>query len=65
MVSTTKAAKNYTATGDPDHVAYGADFHWTCTCGRSAGFATTKRKATLRAKHHEQYCNGDVEVDTL
>jgi len=65
MVSTTTAATDYEPTGDPEHVAYGADFVYTCTCGKTSPFITTKAKQMHRAKKHERYCDGTTEVDVV
>lgn len=64
MATSTKAADDHTPTGDPDHVAYGADYYWTCTCGASAAHLTDEATAHGAAEHHEQYCydDGDVTV---
>jgi len=67
MATLTTQAKTYEPHGDPDHVAYGADFTWSCTCGKSSAFVTTKRKAEHRAESHEDYCmhDGTVTVDVI
>lgn len=61
----TKAAREYEPTGDPDHVAYGADYRWQCSCGRKSHYVTTERKAKNRASNHERYCDGETTVDVL
>jgi len=65
MPTTTQTAKEHSPTGDPDHVAHGSDYYWTCTCGASARFLTSQSKAEHKAGHHEQYCrhDGDVTVE--
>lgn len=50
---------DYEPTGDPDHVAYGKDFYWVCTCGASGAHLTTKSRATHRAQRHAEYCRAD------
>jgi len=64
MVSTTDAADDSEPTGDPEHVAYGADFWWSCTCGAAAHHLTRRATAEHAAEEHETYCfvNGDVTV---
>jgi len=54
-------------TGDPEHIAYGKDYYWRCSCGASAPFITTKDKAKGRGKSHEENCpdNGTVEVQIV
>lgn len=64
-VRLTDAARNYEPIGDPEHVAYGADFVWTCSCGASSRFATTERKQIVRAQSHTDYCDGETVVDVL
>jgi len=62
MVAETDAAESYEPIGDPDHVGYGADFYWACTCGDTSRFITTREKARHSAEHHEQYCMDDGDV---
>lgn len=62
-VRLTDAARDYEPTGDSDHVAFGADFVWTCTCGASSAFLTTRRKQEARAQSHADYCDGETVVD--
>jgi len=64
MATDHDAVADYEPTGDPDHVAYGADYYWTCTCGASANFFTAESKARYRAEQHEQYCrdNGTATI---
>jgi len=65
MPQLTTQAEQYEPTGDPDHVAYGQDFIWSCSCGQSGNFVTSKNRATGRAEQHEQYCSGHTTVDTV
>jgi len=65
MVTQTTKAKQYEPTGDSGHVSYGKDFIYTCTCGKTSPFITTKEKQTFRAESHEKYCNGTTTVDTV
>lgn len=62
-VTLTTDAQDYEPVGDPEHVAYGADFVWRCTCGASSRFLTTKAKQQARAEAHADYCDGDTVVD--
>lgn len=63
----TQAAREYKPTGDPDHVAYGANYTWECSCGRSGRFLTVESKAKNQAHQHEQNCweNGETTVDVV
>jgi hypothetical protein len=61
----TDDAEAYTPTGDPEHVAYGANYVWSCSCGRGSVFITTRPKAIGRATEHEANCGGTTEVDVL
>jgi hypothetical protein len=63
MVETTDAADAHEPTGDPEHVAFGSNYYWTCTCGRSAPFMTTQRKAMSRGSEHERHCTGEATVE--
>lgn len=63
LVTLTTAAEQYEPSGDPDHVAYGSDYLWTCTCGASSRFFATRTKQLARAKQHSRYCDGETEVD--
>lgn len=62
VVTETTAAREYEASGDPEHVAYAADFVWRCSCGRSSSFITTRPKAEYGAENHATYCVGDGDV---
>ena len=63
----TDAAEDYDPTGDSDHIAYGADFVWRCSCGRTSGTSTIEPRARHRAEAHEEYCmkRGDVTLDVI
>lgn len=63
MPNVTDDAKAHEPTGDPDHAAFGENYYWTCTCGHSARFFTTQRKAVSRGAEHERNCTGDVSVE--
>jgi len=64
MTETTTRADAHTPTGDPEHVAYGQDYYWSCSCGRSAAFLTDEQTAESRGEKHERYCmdGGTVTV---
>jgi len=62
MVTTTNCADKHSPTGDPDHVAYGQDYYWSCTCGQSAAFMSGKETAEAKGKNHERYCMDDGTV---
>lgn len=64
MTTKTQAAKAYEPIGDPDHVSYGEDFVWSCSCGKSCAFVTSEKKAEYRAENHEENCRGTVTIDT-
>ena len=59
MARSTTRADNHEPSGDPDHVAYGKDYYWTCTCGRQASHFTTENIAHYEAEKHERYCMHD------
>ena len=61
----TEAAQKHEPFGDTDHVAYGKDFHWTCSCGSSSAFMTTRQVAESRANAHERYCTGETTVKVV
>jgi hypothetical protein len=63
MPHTTQAAKDHEPIGDPDHVSFGENYYWKCSCGRSAPFMTTQKKAVRRGAQHEKYCEGKVTVE--
>ncbi len=65
MMQLTDDAEEYSPTGDPNHVDYGQDFVWSCTCGQTSAFVTGKEKAIRRAKAHEQHCDGETTVDVI
>jgi len=65
MPTLTQQAQAYEPTGDPDHVAYGKDFHWRCSCGKTSNFFTSESRAVTRAQSHEDYCDGTTTVDVL
>jgi len=56
MVQTTDDADTHTPTGDSEHVAYGKDYYWTCTCGSFGMCLTTEDTARQQAAHHERHC---------
>jgi len=62
-VSVTDAAQQHQPTGDPDHVAYGQDFYWTCSCGQSSAFLGSLDKQMFRAEQHNEYCDGATRVE--
>jgi hypothetical protein len=62
-VSVSVAAQNHEPTGDPDHVAYGQDFVWRCSCGQSSAFLARLDKQTYRAEQHSRYCDGRTRVE--
>jgi len=62
MATSEPAVDSYEPTGDPEHVAYGKDFYWTCACGSSASFLTREPKAEHGAEQHERYCMDDGET---
>ena len=62
MVSMTTQAKEYNPVGDPDHVAYGEQYYWSCSCGLSAPTFGTKSQMQHRGKSHEENCDGSVTV---
>jgi len=58
-------AQDHEPIGDKEHSAYGEDYVWTCTCGRSGGYIYNQSKAEHKAQSHEQYCNGETTVKTI
>lgn len=62
MATSDPAVDDYEPTGDSEHVAYGKNFYWTCACGSSAAFLTSKAKAMHGAESHERYCDGTATV---
>jgi len=62
MTETTTRAEEHSSTGDPNHVAYGQDYYWSCTCGRSAAFLTGEETARSKGENHERYCISDGTV---
>lgn len=59
MARSTTRADEHSPTGDPDHVAYGQDYYWSCTCGQSAAFMTDEQTAHAKGEKHERYCMDD------
>jgi hypothetical protein len=59
----TDDAHDHEPTGDPDHVAFGKNYTWRCSCGNRGVFALTERKATRKARKHESHCPGETTVD--
>jgi hypothetical protein len=62
-VSVTDEAQSHEPIGDPDHVAYGQDFVWRCSCGQSSAFLAGLDKQTYRAEQHSRYCDGATCVE--
>jgi len=64
MARSTTRADDHEPIGNPEHVAYGKDYYWTCTCGRRASHFTTEDTAHHEAEEHERYCmdNGTTTV---
>ena len=56
MATSEPGVDDYEPTGDPEHVAYGKDFWWSCTCGAAAGHLTRRETAEAAAEEHETYC---------
>lgn len=67
MARLTDAAINHEPTGDPEHVAYGQDYRWTCDCGASSSFLAGADETRRRAERHEQYCpqDGTATVEVI
>lgn len=67
MATVTSNAESHKPRGDPDHIAYGRDYFWRCSCGKEATRITRKSQAKSAAERHEEYCpkNGTAEVDVV
>jgi len=64
-VSVTDAAQQHEPTGDPEHVAYGMSYVWTCSCGQSSTHIRKIHKQKYEARQHARYCDGEVRVEVL
>lgn len=63
MAEITTQAEQHEPTGDSEHVAYGKNYYYRCSCGHTSRFLTTQNKATYRAEQHEEYCDGETTVE--
>jgi len=61
----TEDARKHEPTGDPEHIAYGQDYTWSCSCGRTSEFIYSQKKAERNAEAHERYCGGETVVDVI